>query len=119
VDAAQAGVDAIRYGDVDDAVLAGQRHGGLRAFLRQREETRAGTATHDDGERLFSDGGPVGQLHRGIEEFGVRARTLPEAARACHLTIWRLRRNTQHRTSNIRRPIKKTPMLKRLRHWML
>ncbi len=47
-DPAQTGVEAVADGDVDEAILAGQRHGGLGAIFRQREEAGAGPAAHDD-----------------------------------------------------------------------
>ena len=43
-DPAELGVEAVADGDVDQAVLARERHRGLGAVLRQREEAGAGAA---------------------------------------------------------------------------
>src|SRR6185369_6679740 len=57
VDAAQAGVNAVRDRDIDDPVFASEWHSRLRPFLGQRKESRARAAAHDDGESAFGDGG--------------------------------------------------------------
>jgi hypothetical protein len=50
VDVANAGVDAVTYGKVDKAVLAGDRHGRLRPLPRQREETAAPSSAQDHSQ---------------------------------------------------------------------
>ena len=58
-DPAEVGVEAVADGDVDQAVLARERHRGLGAVLGQREEAGAGAAAHDDGDDVVrANGGP-------------------------------------------------------------
>ena len=57
VDAPQAGVDAVGDGDIDQAILAGQRHRRLGALLGQREQARALPAAHDHREHVAGVGG--------------------------------------------------------------
>ena len=57
VDAAEAGVDAVRDRDVHEPVFARERHGGLGAVLRQRKQPRALAAAHDDAEDFAGVGG--------------------------------------------------------------
>ncbi|OGW99923.1 MAG: hypothetical protein A2062_02675 [Omnitrophica WOR_2 bacterium GWA2_44_7] len=49
---AQAGVDAVAEREVDDAVLAAERHGGLGAVRRQGEQALAASARQDHGEEV-------------------------------------------------------------------
>ena len=48
VDVAEVGVDAVGEGDVDDAVLAGERNGRLGAIAGEGEEPFAGTTGKQD-----------------------------------------------------------------------
>ena len=48
INAAQAGVDAVGDGDVDEAVFARERHGRFGAVLGERKQARALPAAHDD-----------------------------------------------------------------------
>ena len=75
VDVAQVGVDAVGEGEVDDAVLAGERDGRLGAVARQGEEPFAGTTGEQntkrvshlpDPSRLVRQGNahPRGQMHK-------------------------------------------------------
>ena len=48
-DLANARVDAIRQGEVDDAVLAAERRGGLGSMVRHLHEPLTAAARHDDG----------------------------------------------------------------------
>ena len=52
-DAAQAGVDAVRKRDVDDAVDAAEDHGGFGAIASERIEALAGASSEQDSERIF------------------------------------------------------------------
>ena len=52
VNAPQTGVDAVGDGDIDQAILAGQRHSRFGALLGQREQARALAATHDHREHV-------------------------------------------------------------------
>ena len=54
-DAAQVRVEAVADRDVDQAVLAGDRHRGLRALAREREEPGPAPAPEDDGEAVVHD----------------------------------------------------------------
>src|SRR5262249_2519098 len=49
VNAVQPTIDAVRDRDIDEAILARDRHGRLRPGLREREETGTSPATQDDG----------------------------------------------------------------------
>ncbi len=51
-DAPQVRVDAVADRDVDQPVLAADRHGRLRALVREREQARPAAAPEDDGEAL-------------------------------------------------------------------
>ena len=53
-DALEAGVQAVADRDVDQAVLAAERHGRLRAHVRQREEARAAPAAENQGQARHS-----------------------------------------------------------------
>ena len=53
-DVAQAGVDAVADRNVDQPVLAGQRHGRLAAQLRQRIQPRPAPTTQDDCHHSYS-----------------------------------------------------------------
>ena len=44
----ETGIDAIRYRDVDDAMLAAERNGGLRSLFRQGIEAGSFSASQDD-----------------------------------------------------------------------
>ena len=52
VDVAQVGVDAVGEGDVDDAVLAGERNGRLGAVAGEGEEPFAGATGEQNTERV-------------------------------------------------------------------
>ena len=72
-DPAEVGVEAVADGDVDQPVLAGERHRGLGAVLGQREEAGPGAAAHDDRDDVVRAKGGVqdmGTPHRS----GVSAR---------------------------------------------
>ncbi len=62
VDLGDVGVDAVGYGDVDQAVVGAQGHGGLGAVLGQGVEARAGAAAQDDAQ----DGLAVVGLRAGV-----------------------------------------------------
>src|SRR5215472_15553924 len=47
-----AGVDAVRDRDIDEAVFAAKRHGGLSAVFGQRKQACALTAAEDYGEHV-------------------------------------------------------------------
>src|SRR5262245_28183806 len=53
IDRAQHGVQTIADRDIDDAIFATERHGWFGAVLRQREQTGACAAAHDNSERLL------------------------------------------------------------------
>ena len=55
-DAADVRVQAVADRDVDQPVLAGDRHGRLRSELRQRKQPRALAAAKDDGEDFVVHG---------------------------------------------------------------
>jgi hypothetical protein len=64
VNAPQTGVDAVGDRDIDEPILAGQRHRRFRAFFGQREQTRALAAAHDYGENIAGvDGLAAGVCH--------------------------------------------------------
>ena len=50
VNAANPGVQAVANRDIDETVFTTQRDGWLRSLFRQREESGAGSSTHDDGQ---------------------------------------------------------------------
>ena len=52
-DALEAGVQAVADRNVDQPVLARERHGGLRAHVRQREQARAAAAAEDQGQHVI------------------------------------------------------------------
>src|SRR4051812_9107848 len=52
VNALQPGVDAVGNRNIDEAILAGERDGGLRAFARERKEARPLAAAHDDRKNV-------------------------------------------------------------------
>jgi hypothetical protein len=54
-DLANARVDAVRQGEVDDAVLSPERRGRLRSLIRQLHEPLPSAARHDDGDRAASE----------------------------------------------------------------
>ena len=56
-DPVDAAVDAVGDRDVDEAIFAGERHGGLGAVVGERLEARAATATEDDGDDVFDGSG--------------------------------------------------------------
>jgi hypothetical protein len=51
-DALEFRVQTIADGNVDEAVLAGERHRRLRTHVRQREEARPATATKDQSQHV-------------------------------------------------------------------
>ena len=55
VDAVQPAVDAVRERNVDQPILAGQRHGRLRAILGQRIEPRAAAAAENNSDNISHD----------------------------------------------------------------
>jgi hypothetical protein len=65
VDALEVGVDAVGDRDVDQAILARQRHRGLGAFLGQREQARALAAAHDDGKGALGNVRSKRGRHKG------------------------------------------------------
>ena len=46
-------VDAVGDGDIDEPVLAGERHGGFGTVLRERQQPRAAAAAEDDCDDVF------------------------------------------------------------------
>ena len=52
-DSAQAGVDAVGEGDVDDAVVAAKRHRRFGAIAGEREEPFSGSARKQDPKSVF------------------------------------------------------------------
>ena len=50
IDAPNAGVQTIANRDINQPVLATKRHGGLGPFFCQREESGAGSSTHNNGK---------------------------------------------------------------------
>ena len=54
-DLADAGVHAVRQREVDDAVLAAERRGGLGSVVRHLHEPLTPTACHDDGHGAASE----------------------------------------------------------------
>ena len=52
-DALEAGVQAVADRDVDQPVLAGERHRRLRAHVGQREEPRAAAAAENQGQHVI------------------------------------------------------------------
>src|SRR5690606_27032396 len=52
IDAVQSAVDAVRDRDVDDAILARQRHRRLRTILRQRKEPGLFAAAEDQTHHI-------------------------------------------------------------------
>jgi hypothetical protein len=52
-DAIEARVKAVADRDIDQAILARQRHRGLAAFLGEGKKARAATPSHDDGQNFF------------------------------------------------------------------
>jgi len=53
VDAAQFRVDAVGDGDIDEAILATEWHGRLRAVFGEGEKTTACSATHNDAQSVL------------------------------------------------------------------
>ena len=53
-DAVDAGVDAVAQGDVNQAVLAGNRHGGLGALLGERKQAFADPPAENDAQDLVN-----------------------------------------------------------------
>jgi len=51
-----AGVDAVADGDVDEAVFATERDGGLATVFGERVEPAAAAAAHDDGDNARGHG---------------------------------------------------------------
>ena len=76
----QAAVDAIADGDVDEAILAGDRHGGLAAVLGERIQAGAAAAAEDETENIFHG-----------ETFAVGSGRMvgKEALEICYHTLWR------------------------------
>ncbi len=58
VDVAQVGVDAVGQGDVDNAVLAGERYGGLGAVAGQGKQPFAGTTGEQNTQAISHDALP-------------------------------------------------------------
>ena len=53
---AQVAVEAVREGDVDDAVNGAKGHGGLGAIARQRPQALALAASQEHANRIFHQG---------------------------------------------------------------
>ena len=51
-DALETRVEAIADRDIDDAIFARQRHGGLGAILGEREKSRPGATTENDRDDI-------------------------------------------------------------------
>ena len=67
VNAPESGVNAVGNRDVHQPVFAGQRHGGLRALLGQREQPRALASAHDNGENVADiDGLAAAVQHKPV-----------------------------------------------------
>jgi hypothetical protein len=64
VDAANAGVETITYWDIDKPVLATKRHSRLGPFFCKREQSGAGSSTHDNGHRAVCWGDQGNIAHR-------------------------------------------------------
>ena len=64
-DALEAGVEAVADRDIDDAVLARERHGRLGSVLRQRIKSRAGASAENDGNDVagVENGGTSRHIH--------------------------------------------------------
>ncbi len=56
VDLVDLAVDAVGDGDIDEPVLARERHGGFGTVLRERQEPRAAAAAEDDCDDVFHFG---------------------------------------------------------------
>ena len=54
-DALEAGVQAVADRDVDEPVLAGERHRRLGAHVRERKEARAAAAAQNQGQHVIHD----------------------------------------------------------------
>jgi len=52
-DTAEIGMDAVAHGNIHQAVARADRHGRLRAILRQREQPCAPAAPEHDGDRVL------------------------------------------------------------------
>jgi hypothetical protein len=48
-------IDAVTQGQVDKAIDATKRNGGLRTVLGERHEPFASTTSHDKGKNIFHD----------------------------------------------------------------
>src|SRR5690606_21124103 len=68
-DTANAGVDAVRQGKIDETEAPAKRHGRLYAMLGQRAEPRALSAGKDQCERIARD--------KADKSFGLRQRRAP------------------------------------------
>ena len=55
-DAVDRAVDAVADRDIDEAILAGERHRRLAPLLGERMQTRAATAAHDDSQNILFRG---------------------------------------------------------------
>ena len=66
VDALETGVDAVRDGDVHEAVFTGERHSGFGALLCQRKQPRASATAHDDTENLAGVDGLANAGHKKL-----------------------------------------------------
>ena len=72
--ARDARVDAVREREVDDPVLAGERHGGLRPDPREQREALPFPAREDDGQRAAHSGRCYTAATRAATAGGTEAR---------------------------------------------
>jgi len=52
INSAQAGVDAVGNGDIDEAIFTGERDSGFGAFFCERKQPCSLAPTHDNGEHV-------------------------------------------------------------------
>ena len=69
-DPAQVRVEAVADGDVDEAVLARDGHGRLRALVGEGKEPGSPTASQDDGEGVIHGGGILPRGHVEVSRRG-------------------------------------------------
>ena len=96
-DAAQAGVDAVGQGEVDDAVLAAEGHGGLGPPLGQPLQSRALAAGENQHQGVARDLGGVLGLGVILVEFGLCLFLFLDVAHddtCCWVTRWSRRSET-------------------------
>ena len=64
VNAANPGIQAVANRDIDKAVFTTERDGRLRSLFRQREESGAGSSSHDDGQSALDGDSGRNVAHR-------------------------------------------------------